>query len=96
MRWKYQTNRFAGCNCGSKDFRFISLRNKRSVEIVLECTKCKEKWVNVWEDRHPIHQMKKIVYDIDLSEAQVQSILDEAEEKIRRFLTLELKKLLSQ
>ncbi|MGD0038035.1 MAG: HNH endonuclease [Bacteroidota bacterium] len=95
MRWKYQTNRFRGCKCGSKEFEFICHRDKMFVDIVLECKQCHEIWHNVWENNHPIHQLTKDVWGLGLSDEEAQHILDEAEEKIHWFLAHELKNVLA-
>lgn len=95
MRWKYQTNRFQGCECGSRDFTFKCRREGRCVEIVLECKRCKEKWLNLWEELHPISLLKTIVYDTSLSEAEARIQIDEGEKRIKRFLKKDLRDLLS-
>lgn len=86
MRWKYQTNRFKGCNCGSREFEFKCHREEYSVEIVLVCKNCNATWMNLWEDMHPISQLKTIVYDLNTPKSEVVKILDAAEKKIVAFL----------
>jgi hypothetical protein len=86
MRWKYQTNRFKGCNCGSREFEFKCHREEYSVEIVLVCKNCNATWMNLWEDMHPISKLKTIVYDLNTPKSDVVKILDAAEKKIVAFL----------
>lgn len=86
MRWKYQTNRFKGCTCGSRDFDFRCRRSEYTVEIVLVCKHCNETWMNLWEAMHPIAQLKTIIYDMRMPEADIKETLDTAERSIRAFL----------
>jgi len=86
MRWRYQTNRFKGCNCGSRDFEFKCHRGANSVEVVLVCKKCNATWMNLWENLHPISRLKTIVYDPYTPESEVDNILNAAEGEIVAFL----------
>lgn len=87
MRWKYQTNRLKGCTCGSRDFDFKCRRNDYTVEVVLVCRHCNETWMNLWEDMHPIAQLKTIIYDMRMPESEIKETLDTAERSIMDFLS---------
>ena len=94
MRWKYQTNRFDGCNCGSMDFEFDVLREKGSVSVVLICQKCNETWLNLWEENHPISQLSAYTYEVNDDE-NIEDYLDQAEKEARKFLNNDLDTLLN-
>ncbi|MDQ7778281.1 MAG: hypothetical protein RDV41_01060, partial [Planctomycetota bacterium] len=94
MRWEYQTNSFLGCHCGSRGFAFKCHREERTVEVVLECTRCGELWMNLWEDEHPISKLKTMVHDPGKTRAEVEDTLDTAEKKIEGFLENKLSAIL--
>jgi hypothetical protein len=94
MRWKYKTNRFKGCDCGSKDFLFKCHRTEHSVRVALECNKCHEIWTNVWEEMHPISLLKTEVFDLNIPKYEVENILDAGEKKIMIFLNNDLNEML--
>lgn len=88
LRWKYQTNRFKGCDCGSLGFTFVPHREHISVKVALKCNKCGETWLNLWEENHPITKAEIMVCD-DLEripDSERNRRLDEAEVKIRKFI----------
>ncbi|MBN1212597.1 MAG: HNH endonuclease [candidate division Zixibacteria bacterium] len=95
VRWKYLTNNFNGCTCGSKDFHFEKYRAEKSVEVVLRCDKCNELWMNCWEELHPISRLKLFISDFNLNKEEIKNILDDGELKIDNFLQNELSLLLS-
>ena len=94
MRWKYQTNRFDGCDCGSMDFEFDIRREKSSVSVVLICQECNETWLNLWQENHPISKLSAYAYEVSDDE-DVDDYLDQAEEKAKRFINNELDSLLN-
>ena len=63
LLWKYDTNKFEGCDCGSEDFRFDVSRDVVYVQICLICKKCKKVWLNLWTETHPITRAAMYVYD---------------------------------
>ena len=44
MYWKYKTNKFTGCNCGSTEFWYSVIHHGICVQPCLVCKNCKEKW----------------------------------------------------
>lgn len=93
MRWKYQTNRFSGCDCGSTDFKFDVFRDKSSVSIVLLCQECNEIWHNLWEEKHPITLISAYTYEINDGQ-NVDKFLDKAEKRAYNFISSDLEDLL--
>ena len=97
LRWKYQTNRFAGCDCGSCDFSFAPYREYSSVKVVLKCNKCGEIWLNLWEETHPISKAEITVCDDceNLEDNVRIARLDDAEAKISKFIQDEIPQLIA-
>ena len=97
LRWKYQTNRFSGCDCGSSDFSFAPYREYMSVKVVLKCNKCGETWLNLWEETHPITKAEIIVCNDheNLEDSERIARLDDAEVKILEFINDEIPRLLA-
>lgn len=92
LKWKYQTNRFKGCDCGSSDFVFIPYREHISVKVALKCDKCGEIWLNLWEETHPITKAEITVCDDyeDITDSDRNTRLDKAEVTIREFIDKEV------
>ena len=85
MRWKYYTNSFKGCVCGSFDFIFKPHRDGYNIKVCLKCKVCGEIWLNLWEENHPITKA-----EVDISEEI------SAEEKIQLFIDEEIPQLLKK
>ncbi|MBL4652171.1 MAG: HNH endonuclease [Flavobacteriales bacterium] len=104
LRWKYQTNRFKGCTCGSLKFDFVSHRSKIHVSVGLQCKSCDETWLNVWEDLHPISQKTTYVIDkssylsgkLEITDEALSLRLDSAEKEIQYFIKYSIPKITNQ
>ncbi len=42
--------------------------------------------MNLWEDMHPIAQLKTIIYDMRMPESESNLVLDSAQEKILKYI----------
>lgn len=89
MYWRYGTNRFTGCECGSTDFAYATDVTAGEVRLALQCTKCGEKWLNVWTDLHPASRVRVKAFgkiDPGLSEGDKNLRIRQAEEQVREWI----------
>lgn len=93
MYWRYETNKFRGCNCGSKDFTYDTDRNGNFVQVCLRCLSCGEKWVNLWTETHPITKASVEAFDLfgpEISAKEKERLFRDAERKVRDWINSNL------
>jgi hypothetical protein len=86
MLWKYGTQRFRGCTCGSIDFHYEVSRDEFSLIIYLTCDKCGEQWRNVLMQEHPIWKVYPMPLDLDMPKEERDKLLAESMEKMQKFI----------
>ena len=88
LRWRYHTNRFSGCDCGSVDFKFVPNCNGTYFTVALSCLQCGQTWLNLWEEGHPFHHAEGALPDAggEMTPEERAQSMKEALERVQRFI----------
>lgn len=98
LKWKYQTNRFAGCKCGLQELKFVPYSSGAYVKIALRCEGCGETWLNLWEELHPFTRAEIMLWDPleNISGAEKSQRRKRALEQIEKFIDEDVPKILNE
>lgn len=89
LKWRYHTNRFTGCDCGSIDFEFVPDERETYIVLGLRCLHCGKRWCNLWEQKHPLGEYGEdtiLDVDEDITEAERAERMKQARAKVQKYI----------